>query len=181
MEQLRTINLISTKTELPETLVALTKHLHKVGLVSVLISLGLGLFFGVGITIVQLRVTALAQEKNTLIARITSAAKKEGMYAVLLKQSGVAQKVLAAVKPWDAVIDEVNTIAPEQTLLSASVNEKQDLSLTAQIPSVEEAALMVGRISNLATQKKIHNAVLESLEVGNDGKVKLVITFTPTL
>ncbi len=181
MEQLRTINLISTKTALPETLVALTKHIRKVGLAVSLLSLGLGLFFGVGFTVLKLRVSSLAQEKDTLVARIKSASKKEGIYAILVKQSLVAQKALASVKPWDAVVDEINAIAPQPILLSASVNEKQELSLTAQTPSVEEAALVVERISSLTTQKKIRNAVLESLEVGIDGKVKLVISFTPTL
>lgn len=175
------INLISTKTELPEQLVAITKYLHRAGLGAVFISLALGLFFGVGVTVLKLRATSLAKENDALVARIKSVSSKEAMYAVLVKQSAVAQKVLVSIKPWEAVVDEINAIAPPPILLSATVNEKQELSLTAQTPSVEEAALMVERISGLTTQKKIRNAVLESLELGIDGKVKLVITFVPTL
>ncbi|MBI3577586.1 hypothetical protein HY086_06120 [Candidatus Gottesmanbacteria bacterium] len=175
------INLISTKTQLPEQLVAITKHVRRVGIGALLLSLGLGLFFGVGLTVMKLRVSQLTGEKNDLVARIRGASSKEGIYMVLLKQSAVAQKVLASVKPWDVAVDEITAIAPGGMLSSASINEKQELSLVAVAPSVEEAAGLVERISGLTAQNKIHSAVLESLEVGTDGKVKLVITFVPTL
>ncbi len=175
------INLISTKTELPEQLVAITKHLHRVGLAVIILFLALGLFFGIGITILKLRLTSLVKEKNELVTRIKAASRKESMYSVLMKQSSVALKVLGSVKPWDRVVDEINAIAPEPMFISASVSEKQNLTMTAQAASVDEAALTVETISSLSLQKKIHNAVLESLEMGADGKVKLILSFTPTL
>lgn len=175
------INLISTKTELPEQLVAITIHLRKAGVMVVLASLTLGLFFGIGLTVLRLRVATLTKERDTVVARIQSSSRKESIYSVLIKQSAVALKVLASVKPWDSIVDQINAIAPEPQFISASVSEKQDLTMTIQAPSVEEAIVAVETVTSLSQQKKIHNSVLESLEMGPDGKVKLIISFTPTL
>lgn len=174
------INLISTRTELPQQFVAISNHLRRVGTAALLLSVALGLFFGVGIAILKLRVSFLVQEKKDLVARINSASRKEGMYAVLVAQLAVAQKVLASVKPYDAVVSDAGTIAGDRMLSTLSVNEKHELSMTVVSSSVEEAAFVVERVSELTTQKVIRNAVLESLEVGNDGKVRLAITYLPT-
>lgn len=175
------INLILTKTELPQQLVAIANHLRRVGVGALLVSIAVGLFFAVGLAVVNLRISSLAKEKEELTNSIKSNQRKESMYAVIITQSAVAQKVLASVKPWGAVIGDAATIAPDTMLSTLSVNEKQELTMTIQTMSVDEAAQVVFQINELTTNKKIRNAVLDSLEVGNDGKVRLVITYTPTL
>lgn len=181
MEQTAKINLISTKTELPQQLVAITSHLRRVGIGAVLLSLGLGLFLGVGVAVLRLRVAALGNQREELVTRIKSAFRKESIYSVLAKQSAVAAKVLASFEPWERVVDQVTTIAPGTTFSSAAVNEKQELTLTAATFTIAEAAAVVERISDATSRKLIRSATMESLELGTDGNVRLVIRFTPTL
>ncbi len=175
------INLIASKTDVTPDLVTLSGHLRRVGIGATILSLAFGLFFGVGVTVLRVRVASLTVEKTNLLTRIGSNSRKEGLITVVKKQSGVAQKILISVKPWDTVLDQIAIIAPDPFFTSASVNEKKELSLVVSAPAIPDAAGMVERIQALTSSKVIRNPFLDSLEVGIDGNVKMSITFVPTV
>lgn len=171
------INLIATRTNSAPNLLALSARLQKIGLMATVASLLIGLFFGVGLTILKLRITTLTSEKTKLLARIQDNFQKEALITIVKKQSSVAQKVISTVKPWGEVIAQISTVIPLHIFTSVSVNDKQELSLIISAPTIGDALDVVASINALVKDKSIKNPMLQSLEMGVDGNVKMSLTY----
>ncbi len=171
------INLIAAKTDVTPSLLVLSAHLQKIGLAATVLSLLLGLFFGVGLTILRVRIKSLNGEKINLLTRIQNNSRKEGLITIIKKQSSVAQKVMATVKPWGDVIAQIASIMPLHIFTSVSVNDKGELSLIISAPTIGDALDVVERINALVKDKSIKNPMLQSLEMGVDGNVRMSLTY----
>lgn len=171
------INLIASKTDGTPSLLVLARNLQKIGLAATVGSIVLGLFFSVGLIILNMRITSLTSEKTVLLERIQSDSKKEGLITIVKKQSGVADKVLATVKPWGGVIAQITDIVPLSIFSSLSVSDKQELSLIISAPTIGDALDVVERINTYVKDKTVKSPMLESLEMGVDGNVKMSLTY----
>lgn len=179
MVELGHINLLRAKTGHSAEFDVIAVNLRRVGVLTTLLVIVLGILLGSGYTVLRMQLLSLAEQKKQLITELTGKARKETLLLVLKNQIGLTKKVLETQKPWGAVAESVFRIASPPALSSFILDEKQEMTMQIQAGSIEEAADIIGRTMKEFSQNHINNPMLQQLSFSGKGKVEMTLSFIP--
>lgn len=175
------INLLRAKTGVSPEITQLSVQLRRISLIAVIAVLITGSVVAGTYFYLQSTLTTLMNQKSQLLANITANARKETLYRLLKGQLGIAGKVIKTQKQWSGALDLVERITGSSQLTGFSLNDKKQLLIALQAPSVEDAATTITGIISEAGQNHLKNPVLQSFQMDPDGTIKMSLVFLPLL
>jgi len=171
------INLLKNKTGISPEMVNIEVWLRMVSLATLAIVIVVGMVVGGGYIFLQQERVRLEQEKATLEQQLAQERQKEGMLATLKRRVALMGKIQTVQRSMGSVLSIAQTIAPGSQLTSIIVDEQQQIKVTAQTASIEEAAGVIINLLALAESNRVVSPELVGLELGKDGSVKLTVSF----
>ncbi len=159
----------------------LISQLRRISYFIIFAVLVVGIAVGIFYFYLQFSLSTLMAQKSQLLAEVTSNARKETLYRSVKTELGITAKVLSTQKKWDGTVRTILDLGTPPTITSFSVEDKGKLSININTGTVEEAAGLAGSVISLVGQNKLKDPVLENLEVDKNGRVRMLITFTPIL
>ncbi len=173
------INLLRAKTGHSAEFDVIAVNLRRVGVLTTLLVIVLGILLGSGYTVLRMQLLSLTEQKKQLITELTGKARKETLLLVLKNQIGLTKKVLETQKPWGAVTESVFRIASPPALASFILDDKQEMTMQIRAGSIEEAADIIGRTMKEFSQNHIKNPTLQQLSFSGKGNVEMTLSFIP--
>lgn len=173
------INLLKAKTMLTPQLVAIEGQLRIISVVLLVLVLCAGLFFGVGYVIFRRSLESLSGRKTALIAAVGKELQKEGLYASLKDRLAITGRIIEKQRSWLKVVDLVDRVTLSGPRTSFAVGENNEVNLSITSNSLEDAFDVVDRVIAEVEGKNMINPVLQSVQYGKDGSVRISLTFTP--
>lgn len=117
--------------------------------------------------------------KATLIRDINTHKIKEGLLISLNGRLGIAKKALDATKPWGALFPLMTRIAPENWFSSLSIDETGKVTISLELPSVNDAVNVVTQVIILSKERLLKIPMMSGFSLREDGKVYMLLSFYP--
>jgi drug/metabolite transporter (DMT)-like permease len=148
------------------------------GLLALLVA---GVCIATGYIIINARYRSLQQEQVNLSRQLAAATTKEGILVSLTQRIGIANKALAAVKPWGNLFPILSSFAPANEFNTIAIDEQGRVNVVMALPSVDEAVAVVANVLTLADQKKLRSPQMLSFTFREDATIQLGLSFIPSL
>ncbi|HLD25039.1 MAG TPA: hypothetical protein VJB96_03940 [Patescibacteria group bacterium] len=125
---------------------------------------------------------AKLESTNVALSRdINAQSVKEGLLLSLVERTGIAQRALAAAKPWGKLFRVLPQVAPESSFRSVSIDETSLVTTTLELGSVDEAVTVVTNMMSLANEKELRSPQMLSFSLKEDESVQMTVSFHPLL
>lgn len=173
------INLLKAKTLLTPQMLAIEEQLRRASLIFLLFLLGTGIFFSVGYLILRRSHEGLVADKQAVMTAISAQTRKEGLSLSIKDRLTIAGKIIEQEKSWIAVLDLIERIVGSGKHTSFTVNDKEEVSLSINTASLEEAFVVVDHVLTESKTKALAHPILDTVQYQKDGSVRLSLTFVP--
>lgn len=171
------INLIKTATEFSGEFMVLQERLRLGSVIATGALLLVGLILGGMYFFLQTRLTTLKAQESTLTSTLTKSSVKEGLYLSFKDRVSIVSKVMKLQMPHAGVLNSLRTIAPAGALSAFSVDEKNTVTTSITVSSVEDLGTFVANILKVAKSGGIKNPILEGVTLEKGGTFKMTLSF----
>lgn len=171
------INLFQSKAQLSPFWSVIERYLRISRAILIFILLGCG------VTIISLYIFASMQKKTLqaqqtqLLTMVTQYADKEVMFRTLRARVLSLQSIMKQQISIAPYIDTTLLIAQPPALTAFSVGEKNSVSISVKMTSMDEAVKLVNTVITLTNDKKILHPILSSFSIDKDGSISVGLAY----
>lgn len=177
MDQHADINLYKAKTVLSTEAVVLAWRLKAVSIVTLVVSLGLGVALTITYLLLRTEKTQLEAKKDQVTTRIISQVKKEALVLELKDRLAVISKIMQTQKSWITTINTVSSFVEPPLLLSFHGDDTKQLQVAIKASSIGDVIPIVQGATRETLASHMQKTILDSVRLGKDGSVQLSILF----
>ena len=177
MSDVKPINLFQSKAELSPFWSMIEHTLEKLRIVLIFV------FLGVGVSVISLYVFAtmqkktLASQQSQLMTIVTQYADKEIMLRALRARVISLQTIMKQQVSIAPYIDTTLLIAQPPTLTSFSIGEKNSVSISVKMTTMDNAVSLIQTVVTLTNTHKILHPLLTSFSIDKDGTITMGLSY----
>jgi len=171
------INLLKTKTTAGLLNKEVVSKLQFISISALVLLMLFGVITGVMHMLYQRKLAVVTEQRERVLDEIIKNAKKEAIFRSIKAHIPVVSEVFEYQPQMHKVIDDVLEIAEPPVLQTIDVSDDMTVSISLNVDSVYSAILYTGRVIDLANQQIIHNPMLNSFFINDEGGMQLSIHY----
>lgn len=175
------INLFRPTSRFSEQELSLFRKLRVYSAITLFVMIVISVFVGISYMAGANQFARLEEERLFLAKSISAQAKKEVFLLSFQERIPVAQQIMNNQYRFDRIFDALIEIASPSSMQTISFNKENndEMTVTITADSLKEVQGVVDRVLKKKQERIIHNPFIQSLSVGSNGDVELVLRFRP--